>query len=458
MKKDENGDEYYAYGGDFGEKVHDSTFVMDGVCNSDHTPNQGLVEYAKAIEPVQLVKSDSKSAKFINRYDFITLDHLYISWIAVHESGSLEDAKGELKIPSGVKPGHTFEVDLPKVHAPKGEMLFNFHFRLKEATISLSKNWAVSKIEIPAQSSSAVEILSTSDKKLEIKTPSRHIIEISSESSTWTFNTLHGYLSSWKKSGVELISKSPELSIFRAQTDNDKPQDGWNWTDRLVHLTQPSTRKVEYSQPSSQSLKVTVHQQIVPPVLSWSIECTITYTFNSNGTFTAHVSGKPEGQNLPRTLPRIGFVMELPKEYQKVEWWGRGPSESYRDSKFSQLVSTHSVTNVDALWVDYEVPQESSNRTDTRWVRVSNGSTSLLAQFKHSDGNRKLFDFQATHYRMQDVADSDHAYKLHKKKRKEVVLRLDAWHHGLGTGSCGPRTLEQYALHTESFEFEVVLQ
>ena len=107
------------------------------------------------------------------------------------------------------------------------------------------------------------------------------------------------------------------------------------------------------------------------------------------------------------------------------------------------------------------MPQESSNRTDTRWVKIGNGKTSLFAQFvnvKNDSKKRRFFDFQATHYRMKDVAEAKHPYELKKKKRSEVVLRLDSEHHGLGSGSCGPRTLDEYALLTTPFEFEVLLQ
>ena len=117
------------------------------------------------------------------------------------------------------------------------------------------------------------------------------------------------------------------------------------------------------------------------------------------------------------------------------------------------------------------MPQEGANRTDTRWVRISKAGegkedgvggekkkgTELLAQFVEG-GKRRTFDFQASHYRMEDVAAAGHPYELRKKKRGETVLRLDAAHHGLGTGSCGPKTLPQYALYPKPFEFEVLLQ
>jgi beta-galactosidase len=172
-----------------------------------------------------------------------------------------------------------------------------------------------------------------------------------------------------------------------------------------------------------------------------------------------HVSGVPAGANLPRTIPRIGLVMHMPAAFQRVAWFGRGPGESYRDSKFSQSVGKHSAASVDELWVDYEVPQESANRTDTRWVTLADGKgVEMLAQFVDKE-KRKTFDFQVAQYEMRDVAAAGHPYELRKKKRKDVVVvRLDAEHHGLGSGSCGPRTLDEYSLLMKDFEFEVLLQ
>jgi beta-galactosidase len=457
-KDKQTSEEYYAYGGDFGEEVHDSTFVMDGLVDSDHTPNAGLIEYKKAIEPVQLLEASKTKAKFINRYDFINLDHLTLQYSTVSES-STDGKTGSIEIPADVAPGQTFEIDLPEISGFEGEVLLDLVFGLKEGTPWLEKGFEISTAQVSVTSFSPVRIISTSEKQLEISEVCRNTIKIASETSIWNFNTLHGTLTSWIKDSTELISKAPELDFFRAPTDNDAPQDGWDWNDKHLQLAAPSTRKVEWSQSNGGELKVTVHQRIAPPILSWSIESILTYTFRADGSLSINVSGTPKGENLPRTLPRIGLVTELPQAFQKVEWFGRGSGESYRDSKLSQPVGKYSVSNIDELWVDYEVPQESSNRTDTRWLSVGNGSTSLFAQFVEKDAkSKRTFDFQASHYRMRDVAEAKHPYELHKKKRSEVVLRLDWQHHGLGSGSCGPRTLDEYALLTAPFEFEILLQ
>lgn len=454
-KDKETNEEFMAYGGDFGEEVHDSTFVMDGLVNSDHSPNAGLVEYKKAIEPVQLLESSDKKAKFINRYDFVTLDHLQCKYMVVSDKEG-EGESGTLEVPADIAAGQTVEIELPKVSGTSGEVLLNITFVLKEATPYLEKGFVIATAEVPITASAPIERPTSSGSKLEV-TASRNVLQISTDKTAWKISTLHGKLTSWIKDSTELIAKAPELSIFRAETDNDAPQDGWDWKDKCLHLAKPSTFKVTWSQPNAETLSVVVRQRIAPPVLSWSIEAELTYTFSADGTVSVHVVGTPTGENLPRTIPRIGLVMEMPSQFQKVTWFGRGTGESYCDSKLSQPIGRYSAS-VDELWVDYEVPQESANRTDTRWVSLSDGqSGSLLAQFTQR-GERKLFDFQISHYDMYDVAAAAHPYQLWKKKKENVVVRLDAEHHGLGSGSCGPRTLDEYSLMMDKFEFEVLLQ
>ncbi|EUC32828.1 glycoside hydrolase family 2 protein [Bipolaris zeicola 26-R-13] len=458
-KDKKTGEEFYAYGGDFGEEVHDATFVMDGLVNSDHKPNAGLVEYKKAIEPVQLLESSASKATFINRYDFITLDHLSCSYTTTSESGT-ETGSGSLDIPSGILPSQTFDLQLPKVEESKGEVLLSISFQLKEATPYLKAGFEVANTQVPITPVAPLQRAEAKGKEIKVEAESKTVIKITADGATWKFNTVHGSLTSWVQGSTELVSEAPVFDVFRAPTDNDIPQDGWDWKDKHLQHAKAATRKVEWSQSGSDTLKITVHQRVAPPVLSWSIDTILTYTFHASGTLSVHVAGTPKGQNLPRTLPRIGLVLELPKQFQKVEWFGRGFGESYRDSKLSQPVGKYTASSIDELWVDYEVPQESANRTDTRYVSITNGSgAGLLAQFAgKAEAERKLFDFQASHYRMKDVAAAGHPHELRKSKREEVVLRLDAQHHGLGSGSCGPRTLDEYSLLCEPFEFEVLLQ
>lgn len=99
--KNAEGEEYYAYGGDFGDEPNDKNFVMDGLLFSDHTPTPGLLEYRKAIEPVQVIGGTAESVTIVNRYDHINLDHLKCHWTIVGDG--FKEKGGEILLPNGKK-------------------------------------------------------------------------------------------------------------------------------------------------------------------------------------------------------------------------------------------------------------------------------------------------------------------------------------------------------------------
>lgn len=98
--QNKDGVKYMGYGGDFGEEPNDGCFVMDGLIDSNHNPTPGLVEYKKAIEPVKVLKVEGKGVRIVNRYDFLTLDHLDCAYSIIHDGGVIED--GVVKIPKGI--------------------------------------------------------------------------------------------------------------------------------------------------------------------------------------------------------------------------------------------------------------------------------------------------------------------------------------------------------------------
>ncbi|KAI1469289.1 glycoside hydrolase family 2 protein [Daldinia caldariorum] len=470
LKKDEeSGDEFYAYGGDFGDEPNDSNFIMDGVLHSDHTPAPGLVEYKKAIEPVKVVSYTSHTATIINRYDFITLDHIECTYVILDE-GEPTAHTGKIEIPSGIQPGQTAELALPpRSRNSTGEEILQLNFCQRAATPSLPAGFEIAFEEIPLNNPSLPPSLRFQSPENLTITETSTLWSISSPGTSWTFSPVHGKLRSFRKNHTELLAVGPEFTAYRAPTDNDAPQDGRDWKNRLLHLAKCQTRSCRLdTEPDGHAVVIRVEQRFSPPVLSWSVDLDITYTFFASGALAIRVRGKPKGLNLPRTLPRIGITMQLPSEWAggnkdaaAVTWYGRGPGESYRDKKLSQRLGVYQVAQVSELWTDYEYPQEGGNRTDTRWVNFTHVSgESLAARFSDlndPDTKRKLFDFNASHYRVADVEAAKHPYELRKKKTENVVLRLDAAHHGLGSGSCGPSTRDEYLLLTEDFEFVVVL-
>ncbi|GAQ03689.1 evolved beta-galactosidase subunit alpha [Aspergillus lentulus] len=458
----QTGEEFFAYGGDFGDEPNDYNFALDGLLFSDHTPTPGLREYKKAIEPVQVQCYADGTVQIINRYDIITLDHLYCEASVIGDGCRLP--LGEVSIPPGVPPHTGAAMRLPKTALVQwqGEAYLQLDFRLKESNPWAQKGYLVSTSQVQISPPHNEASVPSSLVPLSIAiTPSS--LSMGCPGTEWEFSLASGRLSSWKKSGTELIHAGlgPVLDICRAMTDNDRRQDGVDWVEKFLYFSKSHTRSVSWStvDPTSSSIQVTVNSRLAPCALSWFIDVTTKYTFRSDGKVQLICNGDAGGENLPRTLPRIGLVFGLPLTLDHVQWFGRGPGESYKDKKLSQNFGTWD-SRIEDLFVDYEFPQESGNRTDVRWVKLSSGrdTSESGASLKASFGRQAGFSFMASYYTWKDLEKAKHRYDLHRVRKDYITLRLDADHHGLGSGSCGPKTREEYALKPGAFTFEIYLE
>ncbi|KAJ3989097.1 glycosyl hydrolases family 2, TIM barrel domain-containing protein [Lentinula detonsa] len=464
LTKTKEGKPYYAYGGDFGDQPNDGNFVLDGVLFSDHTPTPGLLEYKKAIESVQIISGSENEIEIINRYDFLSLDHLKCEWEIVGD-GYVRPG-GEVIIPQDIKPGQTAILAIAnevKMSNLPAEGYLTVKFTLKEAT-----SWAPAGHEVangqirlksyvfPSQTSSSY--ISTIYKTISsfntypfLVTQQDRMLLVIGPGSKWTFEMTSGHLVSWVKGGKNMLCSPPIMDFYRALTDNDRPQDGMQWIEKRLHQTNDHFKSISWKTTHSDA-EVSVVTRIAPPVFEWSVDTTTTYTFSPSGV-RIKVHGIPQGINVPDTFAHIGLTFQMPPEFNTVRWFGRGPGESYRDKKLSQMFGTWEAT-IDQLFTNYEFPQENGNRTDVRWVSISSGEKQLKAIFPFGEGG----NFCASHYTTEALDSSRHPFELEEKRLENVVLRLDFAHHGLGTGSCGPKTLDKYALKAEEFSYEVWLE
>ncbi|KAF7552912.1 hypothetical protein G7Z17_g3971 [Cylindrodendrum hubeiense] len=459
--KTKDGEEFMAYGGDFGEIPNDYNFIMDGCVFSDHTPTPGLIEYAKAIEPVQTLALDGNKVTIINRYDFISLEHLVCSWEIVGDGVKIPG--GEVSIPAGIKPHTeaTLTIDNLDAAIPKDlstEAYLKISFRTREATAWAPANHQVAFGELQLTKPTSLATLLSAEKPAsspKVEQPSRSTLSITSESgsSVWSFDLARGRLDSWKRAGKEQMSQPLEIDFYRALTDNDREIHAKDWIAKRVHQLKHYTREVKWQQTDA-GVQVEVKARVAPPVLVWGVDVTWTFTI-SGETMALKIKGIPQGPNLPEFFPRLGVTIGL-TDVAEVSWFGRGPGESYNDKKLSQTFGNWSST-VDDLFVDYEFPQDGGNRTDTRWVQFNSSGADSQRILRARFGDLEGASFTAMHYTGKDLDECTHPYLLHKRKREDTIVRLDWKHHGLGTGSCGPPTLAKYALKVEEFEVEVLL-
>lgn len=442
------GTEYFAYGGDFGDYPNDGNFICDGLLFPNRTPSPGLIEYKKVIEPVQVDAVDLAQGvfRFTNRYDFRTLRHLKLSWKV--EVDGKPFAGGDVDTPDAA-PGQSVETTIaysaPNPVPQHTYLMLSFTLAEDEPWAAAGHEVAWAQFELPAAESKQ-ELAATTPAKFE-ESPTRIIV--SGPDFELAFDRVRAIISKWVVSGCDLLLSGPKLDFFRAAIDNDRPWDvagAWQKAD-WEHLTH-RTDDVQV-QACDSVVKIAVKETIGQPAVDRRFVCDYIYTIDGNGLICIEVHGVPVGE-WPDTLPRIGLTMSVPLTLRQVTWFGRGPGESYIDSKQAGKFGLYSM-DVDEMYTPYVFPQEFGNRTDVSWVSLTNADgAGLLAE---SD---PTINFSAKRFTAADLEHARHTSDL--RPRDEIILSLDYRHNGLGSASCGPGPWAKYQLHPHEFSFRVRLR
>jgi beta-galactosidase/evolved beta-galactosidase subunit alpha len=264
------------------------------------------------------------------------------------------------------------------------------------------------------------------------------------------FDRLHAVLAAWQANGVRLIKAGPRLNFWRATTDNDRALDtSKSWRDTGLFRLQHRTESVEAAVLEDGEVRITARTRIAPPVWDNAFLCDYTYTINGRGEVLVEVHGVPHG-TWPASLPRIGLQLTVPLEFNRFAWFGRGPGESYPDTQQANRVGLWRAGLAD-LYTPYVFPQENGNRSEVRWVELSDTRGMGL----RVEGKPTL-NFSAHRFSVIDFEAARHTYDL--KPRSEITLNLDYRQNGIGSASCGPKPGDAYILKSEEFRFAVVLR
>ncbi|KAK7420339.1 hypothetical protein QQX98_002762 [Neonectria punicea] len=211
---------YHAYGGDFNDHPNDGDFVLDGMVWSDHTDNPGLTEYKKAIEPVS-VRIGGHELEIKSHYHFKDLTHLSASWRLVKESGKTDLFDPELP---EIKPDRSVRIDVPVGFEEKTEDTWlEISFRLKHATAWAEEGHEVAWSQLPLFNEHSLPLCHTLEPGASltiVEKQGRLFISTTSFQTLFTFDLVRGTLQ-WSHEKGPIITKGPELGLFRALTQND---------------------------------------------------------------------------------------------------------------------------------------------------------------------------------------------------------------------------------------------
>ncbi|HKL67540.1 MAG TPA: glycoside hydrolase family 2 TIM barrel-domain containing protein, partial [Bacteroidales bacterium] len=450
VKKDDEGNEYWAYGGDYGEGMpSDENFVCNGIIFADLTPQPAAKEVKYAYQYVNFEK-EGKGYRISNMHDFTGTDNYEIEWTLSGNgkklySGLLENInlppRSETVIPDPV----------PQFDALPGvEYFIDFSVRLKNKKPAIPAGYEVAheqyKLEnyIPAQNevtNTDPLVVNENDKQIRVNGINFIIL----------FDKTNGSLSSYEINGMELLQKGPQVNFWRPPTDNDK---GNNMLKRLgvwrmvSNQVQPET--ITYKQNTDGEVGIDVkynHDKV-------NARQAVTYTVYGDGSIDINTQLSGMDPDLP-DLPRFGLRWEMPVNFDNLEYYGRGPHENYIDRNRSAFVGLYS-DKVAGQYVKYVRPQENGYKTDVRWfeLRDENGVGIRVS------GNTAL-GFSALHNPIEDfdmIDGNDFRHTNDIVKKDGVFICCDLKMMGLaGDNSWGARPYPQYSVPAENYRFSITL-
>jgi beta-galactosidase len=423
----DDGSEFYAYGGDFGEVVHDGNFVIDGLVSADRVPRPGLDDYKKVVEPVRIAIDERwTSLRVTNLYDFIDLSHLEFRWAVTSAEGDI--AAGVLD-PFGAAAQETVVLPLPaELSALRNpSRVVTVSSRLVRAT-----EWAPAGHEVSWGQAGSIEPSTPVVVPVEPVVNDHDIVL-----GPAVFDRASGQLRRLKGLDVGGLS----LNLWRAPTDNDNGHDQLTsasdaqvWDDSGLPRIERRTVSVQ-----ADDSTVRVHDHYGSARVDRGVD--VTYIWRSNGPALSVEIDVIPGPTWTGTWARVGFDLSLPKSMTMAHWAGLGPGPRYPDTGQAQRKGWFSSSVMD-LQVDYARPQENGSRA---------GATELALEDPASDSRFTVrgegFSFSVRPWSQAALAGAEHPFDL---VEDEVMhLTLDARQHGIGTAACGPGVQPQYRLEPQ---------
>ena len=448
-----DGTEFYGYGGDFGEVVHDGNFVMDGMVLPDGTPTPSLAEFTRVNQPV-VFDLEGSLVTVRNRYHTLSTEHL--RFVAVKEVDGHAVAKASVQVPA-IQPGHQEAVALPDelVMPGAGETWLTLRAELAVSTVWADPGHEVAAGQFELTAPESISTLPTWPTPPLLK-PSEPVITLGSAQ----FDAHTGRLLGLYGMNVD----GPRLELWRGPTDNDRssargsfelsrpeetdgegvpgPSSEQRWRDRGLDRLMHRLDKISCD-----------HDQLLAAVrvsaAGSNLFVDVTYHWLLTDGLVLLVNVVPS-PGWDCTWPRVGLRFDLPPELRYASWFGTGPNESYPDTRQAARVGRFTA-DIDELNVAYSRPQETGHRSELRSLVIADGTSARLGVTTWPNRSHHRPGFTLSAYTPQQLDLARHPYELVPSDR--VYLFLDDAVHGIGSRSCGVDVLPEHALWPSQRQF-----
>ncbi len=459
LKTDKAGQKYWAYGGDFGDTINDMDFCINGLIWPDRTPHPAMFEHKKVAQPISVSAIDlvAGQLEISNKNYFTDLSDLRAVWELIADGQIVR--QGELP-PLDIGPQQSQIVTIPfdiSSPVPGAEYFLTIRFVLTDDTTWAAAGHEVAweQFKLPVDVPPPVAVSPAALPALDMaETPEK--ITIAGQNFELTFDKSAGQISSFIYRDISLLTRGPAINLWRAPTDNDgfkfnTTQENkllYQWLAAGLNNLKPDTVTVTANQISAQAIQISVDTVLQAEGKSANISHRAEYTIYGSGDVV--IASTIETNVATNSLPRVGLTMQLPAGFEQFQWYGRGPHENYVDRNIGAAIGLYSST-VDEQYVPYIMPQENGNKTDVRWLTLTNGAgIGLLAAADTP------MEASTSHYTADDLYRCYHTNEL--TRLDDIILNLDARQCGLGGASCGPGTREKYLVPPGTYQFTVRLR
>jgi len=470
VKKDENGQEFWAYGGDFepAGMHNDANFVLNGLINPDRTPHPGLFEVKKVYQDLHFSKVGKGEFELYNEKFFTDSSDSNIEWRLIEDGVVVKTGDVNVVADAQSKVKFSLKKQLSKLTKDK-EYFVNFYATAKGQHPLVKEGHLLASEQILLQKGTPVTLATNGAGKVSVDQQTDSTV-VSAGDAQLTFDKA-GYLSSYTINQTELLKQALKFNLWRAPTDNDFG----GGPNALVNRAQ--LYKTATNNQQGQGVKLvssTANSAVLEQVVTLSeAESKVTYQYTVNGQGEVNVSvafdfegkakakaefTKPNGKKGKRNkfseIPRIGTNFQMPVSFDQVSYYGRGPHENYWDRKTSAFVGIYQ-GEVKDMAFDYIRPQENGNRSDLRWATLTNKDGLGLK----ISGN--VFDFSTHHQPLSDFDPGTEKAQRHHTdivKQDLVNVNVDFKQSGVGgDNSWGASAWKKYQLKAKDYNYSFTL-
>jgi beta-galactosidase len=464
LTTNEDGEEFWAYGGDFGPDTvpSDGNFCLNGLVNPDRGVKPHLLEVKKVYQYIGFEPADLKNGviNIKNKYAFRNLSDFSFTWEItgdgnVVKSGTLDEIEA---LPGEVVPAN---IDVSLNAEPGVEYFLNLKAMLKnrdgllEAGTELAAEQFKLPVFVPAGKVNRANFPAIAVDEND------NSITVTGENFSVAFDKNAGAMSSYKKGETEFLESGPVPNFWRAPIDNDfgnnlhKRSRVWREAEKNRQVA-----AVSVNQKAGNVAEVEFKFNLVNEAGEKIADYNSVYTVYGSGDVVVNNHFKMTKDDLPEIV-RMGMNLIMPRRFDQMVWLGRGPHESYWDRKTGAFVGLYEGSVADQYWA-YLRPQENGNKTDVRWLAITDGSGNGLFF-----GGMPLLEVSAHHNLQEDFESVERSFNnqpgetpaLNRhttdvKPRDLTSVNVDYKQMGVGgDNSWGAWTHDQYRLTEKEYRY-----